>query len=57
MKALLLLVILAGIPVEAQWLDHPDPSIPRYQDKKPNLEAPTPIQDGRPDLSGLWEME
>ncbi len=57
MKALLLLVILAGIPVEAQWLDHPDPSIPRNEDGSPNLEAPTPIQDGRPDLSGLWEME
>ncbi|MCU1336306.1 MAG: hypothetical protein JWO19_1887 [Bryobacterales bacterium] len=43
------------IPVQAQWLNHPTPGIPRTPDGKPNLAAPAPrAPDGKPDLSGLW---
>ncbi len=39
----------------AQWLNYPDPRIPRTRDGKPDLTAPAPKSaDGRPDLSGVW---
>ena len=43
--------------VEAQWLNHRDPRIPRTADGKPNLSAPAPRFDGKPDLSGVWQTE
>jgi len=43
--------------VEAQWLNHRDPRIPRTADGKPNLSAPAPRLGGRPDLSGVWQTE
>jgi hypothetical protein len=41
----------------AQWLNYPDPRIPRTKDGKPNLSAPAPRLNGKPDLSGLWQAE
>jgi hypothetical protein len=42
-------------PIQAQWLNHATPGIPRTADGKPNLAAPAPrTADGHPDLSGLW---
>src|SRR4051812_4574878 len=52
-----LLFTAALASVEAQWLNHRDPSIPRTPDGKPNLTAPAPRMSGKPDLSGLWEAE
>ena len=51
--------LLAGAVtcVEAQWLNHRDPSVPRTADGRPNLSAPAPRLDGRPDLSGVWQAE
>ena len=52
-----LLVAGASMCVEAQWLNHRDPKIPRTADGKPNLSAPAPRVNGRPDLSGVWQTE
>jgi hypothetical protein len=54
-----LCLLLAGAVtcVDAQWLDHRDPKIPRTADGKPNLSAPAPRIAGKPDLSGVWQME
>ena len=50
-----LVVMLVSIPAGAQWLDRPTAGLPRTQDGKPDLGAPTPRgPDGRPDLTGIW---
>ena len=39
----------------AQWINYPDPGIPRTADGKPNLTAPAQrTRDGKIDLGGLW---
>ena len=41
----------------AQWLNYPDARTPRTKDGKPNLTAPAPRLNGKPDVSGLWQAE
>jgi hypothetical protein len=41
----------------AQWLNYPDARTPRTKDGKPNLTAPAPRLNAKPDLSGLWQAE
>jgi hypothetical protein len=41
----------------AQWLNYPAPGIPRTKDGKPDLFAKAPKLAGRPDLSGVWQVE
>jgi hypothetical protein len=53
--AVLITVALAS--AEAQWLNYRDPGIPRTRDGQPNLSAPAPRLNGKPDLSGLWQAE
>lgn len=50
------LVSIAALS-SAQWLNHPDPTTPRGKDGKPNLSARAPRVKGKPDLSGVWEVE
>jgi hypothetical protein len=48
-------LIAISIPASAQWLNYPDPRIPRTADGKPNLVALAPkLPDGTPDFSGIW---
>ena len=48
-------LLLASVPLAAQWLHYPTPGMPRTADGKPNLSAPAPkMPDGKPDLSGIW---
>src|SRR5947207_14877810 len=50
-----LFAFLISVPISAQWLDQPDPRIPRTKDGKPNLTAKPPrAPDGKPDLAGVW---
>jgi len=53
------LIVLLTIPCMGfgQWLNYPDPRIPRTKDGNPNLAAPAPRLNGKPDVSGLWQAE
>lgn len=53
--AVLIAAAVAG--ANAQWLNHRDPRTPRSADGRPNLSAPAPRVNGKPDLTGLWQAE
>lgn len=54
-------VCLVAVAVErgsAQWINYPDPGLPRTADGKPDLRAAAPrFPDGRIDLSGIWQPD
>ena len=56
-KAIAFLLAAASLPLAGQWLDYRDPRTPRTRDGQPNLTAPAPRLNGKPDLSGLWQAE
>jgi hypothetical protein len=51
-------LIAATVPATAQWLNVPTKGIPRTKGGKVDLSAPAPRKpDGKPDLSGIWQLE
>src|SRR5580658_4911286 len=55
-KLIPILLALAALP-SGQAQEYRDPQIPRTRDGKPNLAAPAPRMNGKPDLSGVWEAD
>ena len=47
----------ASLCAQAQWLNNPDPKAPRTADGNVNMAGPVPRVGGRPDLSGVWQIE
>ena len=47
----------ACVCAQAQWLNQPTPGAPRTPDGKVNMTGPAPRLDGKPDLSGVWQVE
>jgi hypothetical protein len=43
--------------VQAQWLNQPMAGAPRTPDGKVNMTGPVPRMNGKPDLSGVWQVE
>jgi len=56
-KNVTVLFLAATLAADAQWLNVPTPGTPRTKDGKPNLSAKTPRLAGKPDLSGVWQVE
>jgi hypothetical protein len=50
-------IMLAVLPIAAQWPNYPAKGTPREPDGKVKLDAPAPkAPDGHPDLSGIWDL-
>lgn len=56
-KAITILAVVTSLPLSAQWLNNPDPQTPRTREGRPDLTAPPPHMNGKPDLSGVWQAE
>jgi hypothetical protein len=50
-------VLGACLCAEAQWLNEPTPGAPRTPDGKVDMAGPVPRVNGKPDLSGIWQVE
>jgi hypothetical protein len=53
-------ILFAGtlLCAHAQWLNYPTPGTPRTREGKPKLSAPAArASNGKPDLSGVWQVE
>ena len=48
---------VAGVlALDAQWLHQPMAGAPRTRDGKVNMTGPVPRVNGKPDLSGIWQV-
>ena len=55
---LLIPAILLSAGASAQWLNYPEPGVPRLKNGKVNVNAPAPrAVGGKPDLTGVWLHE
>lgn len=54
-----IVLLLTGLSTatHAQWMHYPTSGIPRTRDGKPILTGHVPRQNGKPDLTGLWQVE
>jgi hypothetical protein len=48
---------VTGLTVSAQWLHQPMAGAPRTRDGKINMAGPVPRVNGKPDLSGIWQVQ
>ena len=51
------IALLGALCAQAQWLNEPTPGAPRRPDGKVNMTGPVPRVNGKPDLSGIWQVE
>jgi hypothetical protein len=53
-----LIACLGAVPsARAQWLNQPMAGAPRTPDGKINMTGPVPMLNGKPDLSGIWQVQ
>jgi hypothetical protein len=46
-----------GLSLRAQWLNQPMAGAPRTADGKINMTGPVSMLNGKPDLSGIWQVQ
>src|ERR1700747_2283552 len=46
----------ACLCAQAQWLNQPTPGAPRTPDGQVNMTGPVSRVNGKPDLSGIWQV-
>src|SRR3982750_1677129 len=51
-----LILIGACVCAQGQWLDQKMAGAPRMPDGKVNMTGPAPRLNGKPDLSGIWQV-
>ena len=49
--------VVADVSMRAQWLNQPMAGAPRTPDGKINMTGPVPRVNGKPDLSGIWQVQ
>ena len=49
--------VVAGESMRAQWLNQPMAGAPRTRDGKIDMTGPVPRVNGKPDLSGIWQVQ
>jgi len=54
--ALLACAVATPLTLGAQWLRVPYPDAPRLKDGSINMKGPVPRLNGKPDLSGVWQL-
>jgi len=52
-----LVFVGACLCAQAQWLNQPIAGAPRTPDGKVNMTGPVARVNGKPDLSGVWQVE
>ena len=53
----LLCCLATTLSLQAQWLHERVPDAPRTPDGKINMTGPAPKLNGKPDLSGIWQVQ
>ena len=54
---LLVSMLMVGIGAQAQWLNYPEPGVPRLKNGKVNLHAPAPRVNGKPVIDGILKSD
>src|SRR5688500_15264086 len=49
--------LAGGLSLHAQWLHSPTPNAPRMRDGKVDMTGPVRKINGKPDLSGVWQVQ
>jgi hypothetical protein len=57
MVCIVIACVAAGVTLRAQWLHQPMAGAPRTADGKINMTGPVPKLNGKPDLSGIWQVQ
>ena len=51
------LIACLSVSVQAQWHNQRMGGAPRTPDGKINMMGPVPMLNGKPDLSGIWQVQ